>query len=108
MWHYLPLHTNGRYKIRYKERIDGISMVDIGMVNAKTTGIIRGLASISPIRLTLLSILIALILALSFDSDELDVIGNALIGIGGILIITSSQDDYLQGLLGERQRRPLT
>jgi hypothetical protein len=61
-----------------------------------------GLASISPIGVTLISIIIALILAVSFDSDELDVIGNAFIGIGGILIISSSQNNYLEGLLGNR------
>lgn len=62
----------------------------------------KGLATISPIGLTLISIVIALVLAVSFDNDELDVIGNALIGIGGILIISSSQNNYLEGLLSDR------
>lgn len=62
----------------------------------------KGLATISPIGLTLISIVIALVLTVSFDNDELDVIGNALIGIGGILIISSSQNNYLEGLLSDR------
>jgi len=64
--------------------------------------IMKVLESISPTGLTLLSIVIALILTASFDNDELDVIGNALIGIGGILIISSSQNNYLEGLVSQR------
>lgn len=60
--------------------------------------IMKGLESISPIGLTLLSIAIAMIFVLSFDSDELDVLGNAFIGIGGIMIITATQGDFLNGL----------
>lgn len=56
------------------------------------------LESISPIELTLLSIVVALIFVLSFDSDELDVLGNAFIGIGGIMIIAATQGDFLNGL----------
>ncbi len=58
------------------------------------------LESISPIGLTLLSIIVALIFVFSFDSDELDVLGNAFIGIGGIMIITASQGGFLNGLSG--------
>lgn len=58
------------------------------------------LESISPIGLTLLSIVVALVFVLSFDSDELDVLGNAFIGIGGIMIITASQGDFLNGPSG--------
>lgn len=58
----------------------------------------KGLKSISPIGLTLVSIVIALIFVLSFDSDELNVLGNVFIGIGGIMIITATQGDFLNGL----------
>lgn len=62
--------------------------------------IVKCLESISPIGLTLLSIVVALIFVLSFDSDELDVLGNVFIGIGGIIIITATQGDFLDGLSG--------
>jgi len=64
--------------------------------------IMKGLESISPIGLTLLSIVIALIIIVNFDSDELNVIGNTLIGIGGIMIITATQSDFLSGLSDDR------
>jgi hypothetical protein len=60
--------------------------------------IMKGLESISPIGLTLLSIVIALIIIANFDSDELNVIGNTLIGIGGIMIITATQSDFINGI----------
>lgn len=58
----------------------------------------KGLESISPIGLTLLSIFIALIFVLSFDNDELNVLGNVFIGIGGIMIIAATQGSFLDGL----------
>jgi hypothetical protein len=58
----------------------------------------KGLESVSPIGLTLVSVIIAFVFIISFDSDELDVIGNALIGIGGILIIAATQEAYLESI----------
>ncbi len=65
----------------------------------------RCLSSISPFGLTLVSVLIGLIFVITLDSEELDVIGNALIGIGGIMVIASVQGDYLTAIEHEKQQK---
>lgn len=86
------MHINARHKVIYIER----------MVAA-----MRGFESVSPIGLTVASIIIALIFIISFDSDELNVIGNALIGIGGIMIIAATQGAYLESLTENKYKKDL-
>jgi len=50
----------------------------------------------SPLSLTLISVVISLIFIICLDADELNVLGNVLIGIGGIMVIAAVQGDYLQ------------
>ncbi len=56
------------------------------------------LSSISPLELTLLGILVGLIAIAELNTDELNVVGNWLIGVGGIMIIAASQGGYLSSL----------
>lgn len=63
------------------------------------------LKSVSPLGLTFLSVLIGLIFVISLDNDELNVIGNVLIGIGGIMIIASAQGDYLESAAKIKQQK---
>lgn len=58
----------------------------------------KGLGSISTIELLFLSMAVSLIFVASLDIDELNVLGNVFVGIGGILLIASSQGEYLKGL----------
>ena len=67
----------------------------------------NGLGSISPTGLTLLAVVISFIAIASLDSDELNVIGNLLIGIGGLLVISSSQSEFILGLEKERSREDM-
>lgn len=53
------------------------------------------LRSISPAGLTLLAVFISFLSISSIDYDELDVLGNWLIGIGGLMIVAASQGEYL-------------
>ncbi len=53
------------------------------------------LSSFTPKGLTLFAVLVSFFAIASLNSDELDVIGNLLIGIGGLLIVASSQGEYL-------------
>lgn len=65
------------------------------------------LESVSPIGLTVVSVIIALIFVISFDGDELDVIGNVLIGIGGIMIIAATQGAYLKSVANNKFQKDL-
>lgn len=56
------------------------------------------LKCISPAELLALSIIIGLILIGVMDYDQMNVVGNFLIGVGGLLIIVASQGSYLAGL----------
>ena len=67
----------------------------------------NSLSLISPIELTLLAVLIGFIAIASLDSHELNVIGNWLIGVGGLMIIASSQQDYLESLKENKLREEL-
>lgn len=49
---------------------------------------------LSPCELTLLSFLIAVSLSKGRDAGYLNVLGNLLIGIGGLVIIWASQAEY--------------
>lgn len=90
--HLLCLHTNVNHKVIYMER----------MVVA-----MKGFESVSPIGLTIASIIIALIFVISFDSDYLNIIGNTLIGIGGIMIIAATQGAYLESLTENEYQKDL-
>jgi Na+/phosphate symporter len=66
------------------------------------------LECVSPLDLTVISILIGLLFVVSLDNDELDVLGNVLIGIGGIMVIASTQGDYLESIAEmEKQKTEL-
>lgn len=67
----------------------------------------NGLSSISPIGLTLLAVLIGFIAIASLDNNELNVIGNLLIGIGGLMIIAASQGEYLSSLEKGKSRKDM-
>ena len=56
------------------------------------------LSSISPTGLTILAVAVSFIAIAALDSDELNVIGNLLIGIGGLMIIAASQEAYIADL----------
>ncbi len=56
------------------------------------------LSCISPTGLTLLAVAVSFIAIAALDSDELNVIGNLLIGIGGLMIIAASQEAYIADL----------
>lgn len=58
----------------------------------------KSLNSISPEGLAILSSLIGVALVLALDNESLDVIGNVLVGIGGILLIAAAQGSYLEGI----------
>ena len=60
------------------------------------------LRTITPAGLTLLAVLIGFISIASMDNDELNVLGNWLIGIGGLMIIAASQGSFIS-ILEERK-----
>jgi hypothetical protein len=51
-----------------------------------------------------LSIIIGLFLISILDYDQMNVVGNFLIGLGGLLIIVASQGSYLAGLQNTQGR----
>lgn len=63
------------------------------------------LCPVSPIGLTVISSVIGLLFSASLDSEELDVLGNVLIGIGGIMVITAVQGEYLKGLKEKEEQK---
>ncbi len=67
----------------------------------------NGLCSISPIGLVILSVVISLIIIEFLNKDQLNVVGNLFIGIGGILIIDASFADYLAGLATDQAQREM-
>lgn len=67
----------------------------------------KGLCPISPIGLVLLSVAISLVFIEVFNKDELNVLGNLFIGIGGILIIDASYEDFLAGLNDDQIQREI-
>ncbi len=75
--------------------------------NVQATGQTNGLCSISPIVLVILSVVISLIIIEFLNKDQLNVVGNLLIGIGGILIIDASYADYLTGLAADQAQREM-
>jgi len=56
------------------------------------------LKSITPSEFTILAIVVGLIAIALLDSDELDTIGNWLIGVGGLMVIAASQAEYLNSI----------
>ena len=56
------------------------------------------LTSVTPKGLTLIAVLLSFIAIATLDGDELDVIGNLLIGIGGLLVVCSSHEEYLSSM----------
>lgn len=59
---------------------------------------------VSPIGLTIISIAISLILIATLESEELNLLGSILSGIGGIIVIAATQEEYLNGLK-EKERQ---
>lgn len=60
---------------------------------------------VSPIGLAVISSVIGLLFSASLDSEELDVLGNVLIGIGGIMVIAAVQGEYLKGLKEKEEQK---
>jgi Na+/phosphate symporter len=60
---------------------------------------------ISPIGLTIISIAISLILIATLESEELNVLGNVLSGIGGIIVIAATQGEFLNGLKEKEEQK---
>lgn len=58
--------------------------------------------SITPKGLTLFAVLISFVAIAGLDSDELDVLGNLLIGIGGLLVVAASQGEYLDSIIRDK------
>jgi len=67
----------------------------------------KGLSSISPICLVLITVVIGIIFIDLFDTDEQNVVGNVLIGIGGIIIVSASQGAFLAGKQADEAQREL-
>lgn len=63
------------------------------------------LCPISPIGITIISIAISLILIATLESEELDLLGNVLSGIGGIIAIAATQGEFLKGLKEKEEQR---
>ncbi|MGI6669254.1 MAG: hypothetical protein ACOX4M_07635 [Acetivibrionales bacterium] len=63
------------------------------------------LCPISPIGLTVISVAIGLIFAATMDSDELNIVGNVLIGIGGIMIIAATEKEFINGLKEKEEQK---
>jgi len=63
------------------------------------------LCLISPIGITAISIAISLILIATLESEELDLLGNVLTGIGGIIVIAATQGEYLKGLKEKEEQK---
>lgn len=65
------------------------------------------LQSISPAGLTLLAVAVGFSAIAVLDYDELNVLGNWLIGIGSLMVIAASQGDYLKGLQASKSREDI-
>lgn len=65
------------------------------------------LQCISPAGLTLLAVAAGFSAIAALDYDELNVLGNWLIGVGGLMIIAASQGDYLESLLAAKSREDM-
>ncbi|MEN6313014.1 MAG: hypothetical protein ABFD25_02070 [Clostridiaceae bacterium] len=65
------------------------------------------LQCISPVGLTLLAVAAGFSAIAALDYDELNVLGNWLIGVGGLMIIAASQGDYLEGLEAAKSREDI-
>lgn len=60
---------------------------------------------VSPIELTIISIAISLILVATLDSEELNLLGAVLTGIGGIIVIAATQGDHLKDLKEKEEQK---
>ncbi|MGE5612993.1 MAG: hypothetical protein ACM3XR_01150 [Bacillota bacterium] len=60
---------------------------------------------VSPIGLTIISIAISLILIATLDSEELNLLGAVLTGIGGIIVIAATHGDYLKELKEKEEQK---
>ena len=67
----------------------------------------NGLSSISPTELTLLAVLIGFVAIASLDNDELNVIGNLLIGIGGLMVIAATQGAFISSLEEKKDHKDI-
>lgn len=56
------------------------------------------LENISPLDMTLFAVAVSLIAIGTLDNAQVNVIGNLLIGIGGLMVIAATQQDYLLDL----------
>jgi len=68
----------------------------------------NGLNSVSPAGLTLLAVIVGFSAIASLNYDELNVFGNWLIGIGGLMVIAATQGDYIENIKGKRSQEENT
>lgn len=67
----------------------------------------KGLSSVSPMCLVLITVVISIIFIDLLNTDEQNVVGNVLIGIGGIIIVAASQGSFLAGMNADQAQREL-
>jgi hypothetical protein len=65
----------------------------------------KGLSSISPIGLVLITVVLGIIFIDLFDIDEQNVVGNVLIAVGSIVIVSASQGAYLASKQADEAQR---
>lgn len=65
------------------------------------------LRTISPAGLTLLAVLAGFAAIASLDYDELNVLGNWLIGVGGLMVIDATQGAYQESLNAAKSREDI-
>jgi hypothetical protein len=63
--------------------------------------------SISPVGLFFIAVIVGLLLVAELDYDELNVLGNLFIGLGGLLVLVATQGSYLQDLEDASSREDL-
>ena len=67
----------------------------------------KGLSSISPIGLVVITVVIGIIFIDLFTADEQNVVGNVLIAIGSIIIVSASQAAFLASQKADDAQREL-
>jgi hypothetical protein len=67
----------------------------------------NGLSSVSPTCLVLITVAISFIFIDIFNTDEQNVVGNVLIAIGSIIIVSASQGAFLAGKKADEAQREL-
>ncbi|HEX2945413.1 MAG TPA: hypothetical protein VHT96_05620 [Clostridia bacterium] len=67
----------------------------------------KGLSSVSPMCLVLITVVISIIFIDLLSTEEQNVVGNVLIAIGSIIIVSASQGAFLAGMKDNQAQREL-